>query len=474
MRPTLHPHLAGVLAASLLLGCNTNVEVRLPAGLLGAQPSPAAPAGSAPQDGAAGTLQAEPRQDAPQRSRPGGNDTTSEEAPRPTEGKLGRPEGEVAQRPLPGRPEEAQEDAPPRENDDHAPAPAAYTVTTLAGSSAGHADGPGAGARFNWPRRLTLRPDGTLIVAEMGYVPELGKDTGYLRQVSPEGEVSTLAVPGGFGTRVNATALGPGGDIFFAETPDGGLHLHRLAPDGRVARVRLIGPMQPVDGADVLTETGDRVEGCLDCPFGLGAFAEAGGLVVAPDGTIFASDMRQHFIRKIAPGGEVTTVAGSSEGNADGPREAAQFRIPGGLALGPDGTLYVADEFNHRIRKVTPDGVVTTLAGSEQGFAEGRGKAARFSNPSDLVVAPDGTVFVADDQNHRIRAITPDGVVSTVAGSTAGERDGNGATAMFNGPEGLALGPDGTLYVADTGNHRIRVLRPTKPAEKPGEPVPAS
>jgi sugar lactone lactonase YvrE len=166
-------------------------------------------------------------------------------------------------------------------------------------------------------------------------------------------------------------------------------------------------------------------------------------------------------VRKITKDGLVSTLAGgAAQGTSDGVGAAAKFTVPQGAAVASDGTLYVADLGNHRIRRISRDGVVTTFAGSSAGYADGVGTAAKFNQPHGLALGPDGTIYVADKNNHRIRAITPDGVVKTLAGSgSPGGNDGTGASAGFNFPNGLALGPDGTLYVADNGNHRVRMIR---------------
>jgi sugar lactone lactonase YvrE len=163
-----------------------------------------------------------------------------------------------------------------------------------------------------------------------------------------------------------------------------------------------------------------------------------------------------------ASGVAVTRVAGGLllPGYAEGPGAAARFRRPGGLAADAAGTLYVADTDNHRIRRITPDGTVSTFAGTGvAGYADGGREAAQFDGPQGLVVDRAGTVYVTDYHNNRIRRVTPDGVVSTVAGSgVAGSADGPGAAAQFAGPYGIALDQSGVLYVTDERNHRVRTI----------------
>jgi hypothetical protein len=196
---------------------------------------------------------------------------------------------------------------------------------------------------------------------------------------------------------------------------------------------------------------------------GTGAAAKFGGVSgVARDGfnNTFVCDPDNNCIRKITVTGVVTTFAGGTQGTADGTGTAAQFYLPYGLTIDGSGNLYVADMYNHRVRKITPAGVVTTLAGSTNGYADGTGSAAQFSYPSGIAVDASGNVYVGE--NCRIRKITPAGVVTTFAGGTQGFLDGNGTSARFNiGISAIVTDNNNNLFVADTHNYRIRKITPS-------------
>lgn len=173
------------------------------------------------------------------------------------------------------------------------------------------------------------------------------------------------------------------------------------------------------------------------------------------------ADYFSHSIRRVSADGDVTTIAGDgTPGHKDGVGTAAKFFMPIGIAVDRSGNLYVADEGNNMIRKITAAGVVSTLAGDTAGgFRDAAGKAARFISPIGIAVDGDGNVYVGDWGNHRIRKISPTGVVTTIAGDgQLGLKDGPAANAHFKYPCGLALSATGTLYIADQGNHCIRKL----------------
>ena len=198
-------------------------------------------------------------------------------------------------------------------------------------------------------------------------------------------------------------------------------------------------------------------------------FNNARGIAIAPSGDLYVTDSLNHNIRKITPDGVVTTLAGlaGSSGDVDATGTAARFKSPVAVAVDGTGTLFVADQDNNKIRKVTPTGVVTTLAGagSQFGYADGPGAVAKFWRPQGVAVAPDGSIYVSEASN-MIRRVTAAGVVTTVAGlggGVAGSEDGVGSAARFNSPYGLAFDTEGRLYIAEFSGNRIRTAVATGP-----------
>ncbi len=181
------------------------------------------------------------------------------------------------------------------------------------------------------------------------------------------------------------------------------------------------------------------------------------GLAVDAAGTVYVADSTNHRIRKITLGGDVTTLAGSgSAAFADGVGNLASFNAPYAVVVNAAGIVFVADRSNHRIRKITPDGKVSTFVGGAPGYVDGKGTLAKFSSPSGIALDKNGWFWVADSGNQKIRRVSPDGNVTTLAGSIIGAADGKGVLAQFNAPLGIAADAVGNLYVADSGNHRIR------------------
>ena len=259
----------------------------------------------------------------------------------------------------------------------------------------GSADGAGSAARFFGPNAVAVGSDGTVYVAD--------SDNHTIRKITPAGITTTLA----------------------------GSHGASGTADGTGAAARFYIPL---------------------------------GVAVDGPGNVYVADTDNHTIRKITPAGVVTTLAGSPglAGSADGTGAAARFNQPGGVAVDGSANIYVADTYNYTIRKITPGGVVTTLAGSPNvlGAADGTGSAAQFNLPGAVAANSTGTLYVADTYNSTIRKITPGGVVTTLAGSAGifGASDGTGASALFMFPTGLAVDGNGFVYVADTSNANIRKI----------------
>jgi len=315
-------------------------------------------------------------------------------------------------------------------------------VSTLAGSIWGFRDGAGTSAQFNRPTGVALDAVGNVYVAD--YVNHL------IRKITAAGVVSTLAgsiwgFRDGLGTsaqfnRPIGVAVDAAGNVYVANSDN---HLIRK-----------------ITAAGVVSTLAGSTRGFRD---GLGRSAQFNfpyGVAVDAVGNVYVADMFNHLIRKITPDGEVSTLAGSTQGFKDGSGTSAQFNRPSGVALDTEGNVYVADMFNHLIRMITPDGVVSTLAGSTEGFRDGLGTSSQFRLPYGVAVDAEGNVYVADYFNDRIRKITPKGVVSTLAGSTEGFRDGLGTSAQFNRPSGVAVDAEGIVYVADEYNGLIRKITP--------------
>ncbi len=237
--------------------------------------------------------------------------------------------------------------------------------------------------------------------------------------------------------RVTGLAVGPGGTCFVSDATSGTIRRTHPAAARAVA----------VAGADEVAEAGGR------------RILGPAGLAVGPDGTLFVADRTGHCVWSIDPTGERRIVAGSGCGYRDGGSDQALFRYPTDVALGPDGTCYIADSGNHRIRTISPDGLVATHAGSSYDYGDGQGRAARFRQPLGVAIAADGSCYVADTGNNAIRRVAPDGAVTTLAGSPpGGDADGIGAEVALRWPTSLASGRHGELWVVDYGNGALRLI----------------
>jgi sugar lactone lactonase YvrE len=219
-------------------------------------------------------------------------------------------------------------------------------------------------------------------------------------------------------------------------------------------------PPVPDLRSTVLVLAGEGIEGARDGAADQARFSDPFGVAVASDGSVFVADAGEsHRIRRIGSDGQVSTLAGGERGFRDGSATAARFNSPSGLAIDAHGSLYVADTGNNAIRHVTPEGVVTTIAGDGvPGRRNGRTTAARFNGPVGVAVDAAGRIIVADTYNDQIRAIDTSGSVTTLAGSGPGFDDGPQGLARFNTPCGVGVDASGNVFVADTGNGLVRKI----------------
>jgi hypothetical protein len=206
---------------------------------------------------------------------------------------------------------------------------------------------------------------------------------------------------------------------------------------------------------------GSGVNGAANGTGAAASFSNMTNITIDSAGNVYMADQLNHLIRRITPAGVATTIAGTSQGYQDGPIATAKFDNPVAIAVDANGDIYVADSFNNIIRKVS-NGMVTTIAGQQlAGSNNGTGTDARFNNPHGVCVDNTGNLFIADNLNNRIRKITPAGVVTTFAGNgTPGSLDGTGTAATLNNPWGLTIDKDNNLYIADTFGHKIRKITP--------------
>ena len=326
-------------------------------------------------------------------------------------------------------------------------------VTTLAGTAGvtGSTDDTGNNARFYRPFGITVTAEGDVI-----YVADYANHT--VRKVTLAGVVTTLA--GQAGSYGSTDGTGNAARFFYpvavAVNTSGDLSL----ADSSNFTIRSV-----TSGGVVTTLAGTAIYGSADGTGSAAQFSNPQGTVVDAAGNVYVADTINHIIRKIAPGGVVTTLAGApgTAGSADGTTSAARFNSPYGIALDLSGNLYVTDA-SSTIRKIAAGGVVTTVAGTAgiTGSADGTGAAAQFNSPGGLAADSSGNIYVADFVNNTIRQVTPSGVVTTLAGmaGVAGAADGTGSAARFNGPRGVAVDPAGNIFVADTYSHAIRKITP--------------
>ncbi len=352
-------------------------------------------------------------------------------------------------------------------------------VTTLAVSAgmAGSANGKGSAALFKSPIGVAVDASGDLYVAD--------SDNNLIRKITPGGVVTTLAGSGkagskdGKGTAASfnhpeGLAIDPSGNLYVADREN--KLIRKITPGGVVTSLEGTNGMTADELLllELVNKAGNNLANEMEKSMGLtvsntpptnpsmSIFIDPEAVAVDSSGNLYVADSGYYCIWKITPDGKGVVLAGSHEiGKADGTGSAASFDSPSAIAVDASGNVYVADSGNNLIRKITPGGKVTTLAGSgAEGSVDGKGTAASFDFPLGIAVDASGNIYVADTENNKIRKITRDSVVTTLAGQgDDGFADGAAATALFHGPWGIAVDSKGDIYVADSDNEMIRVIQ---------------
>ena len=335
-------------------------------------------------------------------------------------------------------------------------------ITTVAGTGSLFGDGgdggPAVAAQLLNPFGVAVAPDGSVLIADTF--------NARIRRIDPDGIITTVAGTGvhgysGDGASAKTAQLNfPGG---VAVAPDGSVLIADTL-NNRIRRVSRNGIIRTVAGTGAIGYSGDggpAVAAKLDSPE---------SVAVASDGSILIPDLGNERIRRIGPDGIITTFAGTGipgDIGDGGPAVAAQLNDPIGIAVAPDGGVLFAEGGGRRLRRVGPDGIITRIAGTGGlGFSGDGGPAldATLDRSWGVAVASDGSVLITD--SHRIRHVSSDGVIITIAGTGAFGYSGDGGPAvaanMFY-PNGVAVAPDGSVFVADTSNNRIRRIKPSFP-----------
>jgi sugar lactone lactonase YvrE len=324
-------------------------------------------------------------------------------------------------------------------------------ISTFAGGAGepGSIDATATAARFNAPSGIALDSAGNLYVADVS--------NHVVRKVTAAGVVTTLAgASGAIGSADGASGTARfSGPTSVAVSPTGVVYV----ADTYNHTIRVISP----DGTTSTLAGSPGVGGNSDGSGSTARFLYPSGIAYSPLGYLLVSDTFNHSIKRVNLNGLVTTVAGSTagqQGSLNGFGTASRFSYPYGIAIDALGVAYIADSANHTIRKMDLTTTVSTLAGTagSSGATDATGASARFNQPSAVAVDAGGSLFVADTQNNTLRKVTPAGVVTTLAGTagSAGSADGVIAAARFRQPLGVAVDSAGVIYIADTRNHTIR------------------
>lgn len=271
-----------------------------------------------------------------------------------------------------------------------------------------------------------------------------------------------------FGVKYAINIDGGGSSTFVTRDASGNLGVRNLPGNpSNIPRAVVNSWIVYLSKVMVSTTAGNGTAGLVNGSASGAEFNSPEGVAVDGSGNIYVADKDNNCIRKITTGGTVSVFAGSTSGTAgytNATGTAARFNKPWKIVYDGTGNFYVADRDNYKIRKITSAGVVTTLAGSTQGFADGTGSAAKFGQPLDVAIDLSGNIIVADNTNHCIRKVTTAGVVTTIAGvhGVSGyHNDANPLLAKFANPSGVTVDGSGNIYVADRTNHVIRKVTPS-------------
>lgn len=315
----------------------------------------------------------------------------------------------------------------------------AQIVSTIAGSTQGYLDGNSTIAQFNIPIGLTADIEGNIYVADY-YNHKI-------RKIDPNGVVSTFAGSTQGYADGEASEAKFNHPQFIIIDNVGNLYVSDLV-NRKIRKITPAGMVSTFAGTSV---------GTADGHVSVAQFSGNAGIAFDSQGNLFVADSNK--IRKIDTNGMVSTLAGSSmAGFADGSGALAKFNNPLGIAIDTNNIIYVADNVNNKIRMVTPDGVVSTLAGSTAGYEDGAGNLAKFNLPCGVAIHLNGNVYVTDILNNKIRKIDTVGNVTTLAGSTLGYADGSVTEAKFYYPQGIFVDPNGNVYIGDLYNYKIRKI----------------